>query len=108
MLNSSVTIRLISVTLTKDSNGAGIPSETFREVFAEVTSVSGSEWAEGGRVGVNPELRFIVFEPDYNREECIEYNGQRYRIYRTYTDGDWIELYTEKRNGAPIGSDPNE
>lgn len=99
MTNSAI-IKLISTTLTKDSNGVGIPSETAREVYAEVTSVTGSEWFEAGRVGINPEYRFIVFAYDYQGEEIIEYDQKRYGVYRTYTDGDWIELYVERKQGG--------
>lgn len=100
MTNSAI-IKLISTTLIKDSNGVGIPNESAREVYADVTSVTGSEWFEGGRAGINPEFRFIVFVHDYQGEESIEFNQRRYGVYRTYTDGDWIELYVEKIQGQP-------
>ena len=99
LLTNSVIIKLISTTLIKDSNGVGIPHEAAREVYADATSVTGNEWFEGGRAGINPEFRFIVFAHDYQGEESLEYNQRRYGVYRTYTDGDWIELYVEKRQG---------
>ena len=87
--------------MTPDAYGVQIPSESSREVYANVQSVSLNEWSEGGRLGLNPELRFTMFGPDYNREEIIEYNGVRYTIYRTYiTRNDMIELYCERRTGS--------
>lgn len=101
ILNNSVVIKLVKTILTKDSNGVEIPTEAAREVFADMDNVSGREWFEGGRVGVNPEYRFTMFEADYQGEEFIEFEHIRYGVYRTYTTGDWIELYVERRNGSP-------
>lgn len=98
MNSNTVEIKLISTTLTKDIYGVGQPSETERTAYAFMNNVSGKEWFEGGRIGVNPDMRFTMFAPEYNNEEIIEYNGARYGVYRTYTDGDWIDLYVEKRN----------
>lgn len=98
-VTNSVIIKLIATTLTKDDNGVGIPSESAREVYADVSSVTGSEWFEGGRAGINPEYRFIVFDGDYEGEEIIEFNQKRYGVYRTYTNGDWVELYVQKVQG---------
>lgn len=75
-----------------------LPTE--KMIYVQVTSVSSSEWFEGGRNGLNPELRFITNRFDYNGEEVIKYNGDLYRIYRTYVaKNDTIELYCERRKG---------
>lgn len=69
-------------------------------VYCNVSSVTGSEWFEGGRNGLNPQYRFTMFAPDYEGEEVLEYNGERYAIYRTYVgQNETIELYTEKKKG---------
>ena len=76
-------------------------SETRQRVFCNVQSVSTSEWFEGGRSGLNPVYRFTMFEPDYNGEEIVEFNGVRYAVYRTYHAKDNnIELYVQKEGGV--------
>lgn len=80
----------------------GIPEsrETSRNVFVAVDSVTSTEWFEGARQGLNPELRFSMFRPDYEGEQIIEYQGNRYTIYRTYNGrNDVIELYTQRKQG---------
>lgn len=69
-------------------------------VYANVTSVSADEWFEGGRNGLNPDLRFRMFKFEYHGEEIIEYKGQRYAVYRTYeARNDILELYVERKQG---------
>lgn len=80
----------------------GVPHaiESESMIYVQVTSVTSSEWFEGGRNGLNPELRFITNRFDYSGEEVIRYNGKYYRIYRTYiARDDTIELYCERRKG---------
>lgn len=92
---------LITRTHTRDSNGIMQPSEYKTEVFCNVQSVSASEWFNGGRSGLNPELRFTMFEGDYMGQDIVEYNGVRYAIYRTYRARDNnIELYVQKEGGV--------
>lgn len=91
---------LVTRTHTRDSNGVMQPYEYKTEVFCNVQSVSASEWFNGGRAGLNPELRFTMFEGDYMGQDIVEYNGVRYAIYRTYRARDNnIELYVQKEGG---------
>lgn len=99
-MNRSKTAKLITETYTKNDYGVLERSLTEKKVYVDVNSVSSSEWFEGGRNGLNPELRFTMFRYDYNNEKLIEYEGSIYTIYRTYIrNGDEIELYCEKRKG---------
>ena len=100
MMDRSDTAYLIGKDFVPDAHRVqrAIPSE--RLVFVSVQSVTLSEWSEGGRHGLNPELRFTMFRYDYQGEEDIRYGNQIYRIYRTYiAKNDVIELYAEKRKG---------
>ena len=100
-MNKHTPIYLVEQTFTEDD--AGIVNETTSEhmVFADVTSVSLSEWTEGARNGLNPELRFTMFYPDYSGEQILKYNGDYFSIYRTYIGrNDKIDLYCERRSGT--------
>lgn len=91
---------LIAEQFFPDEKGVLRSLKTESMIYVQVTSVSSSEWFEGGRNGLNPELRFITNRFDYHGEEIIRYNGNYYRIYRTYiSKSDSIELYCEKRKG---------
>lgn len=99
-MDRSEVVTLIAQTYEQNEYGVLESHETQRNIFVQVTSVTGTEWFEGGRNGLNPELRFIAFAPDYQDEKILEYNGNRYTIYRTYISrNDTIELYTERRKG---------
>lgn len=94
-------ITLISRTYTKDEYGVQKPTEVSRQVYCDVTSVRAAEHFEGRAAGLNPELRFVLFAYDYQGEEIVEHNGERYSVYRTYrTKNDTVELYTERKGGT--------
>lgn len=99
-MNRDKVVYLVSETYEKNEYGVYVSSAEKRKVFANVTSVSADEWFNGGRNGLNPELRMEVFAPEYHDEEIVEYNGQNYAIYRTYlTRYNTMELYVQKKKG---------
>lgn len=86
---------------TQDANGVWHKTQTERQVFCQVNSVTRSEFFEAGRAGLNPEYEFTLFFADYEGEELIEYKGKRYAVYRTYIGrNDIIELYTVRKGGT--------
>lgn len=83
----------------------GVPrreAPTRTQVFCTVESVTRNEFFAGGRSGLNPEYKFIIFAGDYSGEDEIEYNGKGYAIYRTYHQPgtDYLELYVERKGGT--------
>lgn len=91
---------LISETWTTDALGVSQKNETTRDVYVAVDSVTSDEWFNGSRQGLNPEFRFRMFRFDYEDEKIIEYQGDRYTIYRTYIGrNDVIELYAQRKQG---------
>ena len=93
-------ITLISVTQTQDEYGVWRMTETSKEVFCYTRSVTRSEFFQAGRNGLNPAFVFTIFGDDYSGEETVEYRGSRYGVYRTYRDGDDLELYAERKGGT--------
>lgn len=93
-------IYLISEEFAPNSMGVFEPTETRRKVYAQHQSVTADEWFDGGRNGLNPDMRFLMFRPEYRGEQIVEFRGQRYAVYRTYeTRNDIIELYVERKQG---------
>ena len=94
-------ITLIGAKQTQDSNGVWKSTQTERDVYCQVDSVTRSEFYEAGRNGLNPEYRFTMFLYDYDGEDTLRYNGRTYGIYRTYMGrNDSIELYAERKGGT--------
>lgn len=94
-------IELVSRTYAKNEYGVPEATETKREVYASVASITRVEFFEAGRNGLNPSLVFRVFAGDYSGETIVEHDGKRYGIYRTYrTDDDYMELYAERKGGT--------
>ena len=91
---------LISQTISVDDYGNEVETETQRQVYCEVNSITQTEFYAAANTELNPEYRFDVFFGDYNGEDVIEYQGNRYAIYRTYRTGDTLELYCERKIGA--------
>lgn len=100
-MDRSTPIFLISEAKTQNEIGEWISAETKRQVYANLQSVTASEWFNASQIGLAPEYRFTMFGPDYNGESVVEYNGDRFAIYRVYGAGtDRIELYTQREAGA--------
>lgn len=99
-MDRSTVIYLVKETYVQDRFGVERVNRTRRKIFANVTSVSSSEWFEGGRHGLNPEYRMIIFGPEYHGEKIIEYKNQNFSVYRTYqAKDDMLELYVERKQG---------
>lgn len=106
-MDRSDVIDLIAVTQTQDEFGVWRTTEKARQIYCQVDSVTASEFFEGGRNGLNPEFRFRVFNADYEGEPIIEYNKQRYSVYRTYLRrDDTLELYVERKGGTNGTNNP--
>ena len=93
-------IKLIGKTYTEDAIGQLEPAEVETEVFADVLSVSASEFANAGALGFKPLYQFQVWIREYSGEDVLEYEGVRYSIYRTYNNPNGrVELYAQKDVG---------
>lgn len=100
-MDRSDIITLITETVTADSSGVERTATASRTVFAQVDSITRSEFFEAGRSGLNPAFKFIVFAGDYAGETIAEYKGKRYAVYRTYlARDDRMELYAQREGGT--------
>lgn len=86
-------LTLITVTQHTDEYGDLAATETARGVFAKLGSIGQKEFYQAHAAGLQPELKFVLADYlDYNGETLVEYNGQRYRVLRTYRAGQELEL----------------
>lgn len=85
-----------------DARGIRKKAEPTRsKVWCSVRSVSSQEFFEGGRNGLQPQLQMRVMSADYAGQTIVEYDGNRYAVYRTYVNMDeTTELYLETKGGT--------
>ena len=93
-MDRSNVLKLIRETFTPDAMGVQRPTETTRTVFCDVSSVSLTEWTEGGRIGLNPEYRFTMFRYDYEGETVAEFDGVKLNVV---SDGDFVSNHRHVR-----------
>lgn len=108
MKNSVFPIDLITITTEKDSlNQVVEKTRTTASLYAELSSVSQTEFFSGGRLGLQPSLKATIYDFEYNEEPIVKvrYSDTKtklYSVYRTYSVGgsDKLELYLEERGGT--------
>lgn len=92
------TIKLITQTETTDERGDTVTTETIREIFAQVKSISQTEFYQAQTTGLKPEIKFVIADRyDYQGEKYLKYtpfNGSEeyYTILRTYGPEDDLTL----------------
>lgn len=86
-------ILLVHEIRTTDEYGDQAVTYTSREVFCRIKSIGQKEFYQAQAVGMQPEIKFVLADClDYENEPIVEYEGDRYRILRTYRTGQELEL----------------
>lgn len=71
-----------------------------RDVFCGFRSIGMREFYAASTTDFHPEAKLVLADYlDYDGETLVDYNGQRYRIIRTYRTGQELELTLER---APL------
>ncbi len=100
MVDRIADINLISRTFVTDEIGQQIATEVSRSVVAELKSINRSEWMAARQNNYNPVTIASICEFDYNGEEIVEIDSERYVVYRTHPGkDDYIELSLRKKVG---------
>lgn len=86
-------------------NDAGVS----RELLCGLRSISRSEFYQAAATDYRPELVFVLADYlDYNGETLVQYEGQYYRVIKTYRNGQELELTVSKASAEEVelyGSD---
>lgn len=100
-MDRSDVVELLGTMKERDEYGVIHEIPASRSVYCSVDSVTRAEFFDGGRNGLNPEIRVTMFGPDYQGETMLRWNGRTYAVYRTYiAKTDIIELYCERKGGT--------
>lgn len=77
-------IYLISRETEEDDIGNIISSSiTSKKIYAKKQSVRTSEFYNAVQAGLSPQIEFVIKRLNYNCEEELEWNSERYSIIRT-------------------------
>ena len=85
-------IELIAITVTENSMGDMIETETKTEVFANRKSIRQSEFYQAAATGLRPEIMFEVWSEEYSNQPKLKYGNKLYTIIRVYDKGERTEL----------------
>lgn len=78
--------------------------EKSRTVFCRLASIGMKEFYEASARDFYPELKFILADYlDYEGEQLVEHNGQRYRVLRTYRTGQELEIVVTRASAEEGG-----
>lgn len=81
-----------------------INGDTQRTVFCRMASIGQREYYEAQAVDVYPECKFILADYlEYDNERLCEYDGQRYRVLRTYRTGQELEIVVTRASAEEGG-----
>ena len=74
-----------------------------REVFCALRSVGHTEFYEAYATDYRPELKFVLADYfEYDNETLVEYNGELYRVIRTYRTGHELELTVGRASAEEV------
>ncbi len=80
--------------------------DVLREVFCGVRSIGMKEFYAANGTDYHPELKLVLADYlDYNNETLADFNGERYRILRTYRVGQELELTLERASAEESEED---
>jgi len=91
MYNEVITLQKRSYSV--DEYGDTVETLSTRDVFAEIRSIGMREKYEALQAGLDPEYTFVLADYfEYENEDECTYEGQLYRVIRTFRNGQTMEL----------------
>ena len=93
----SEVLELIDIVSDVDENGFELSIEVKTEVFADKKSIRSSEFYEAQKLGYKLSAMFVIKPYEYNNQEYIYYENQKYKIERIYEkDTENLEIICSK------------
>lgn len=87
------TINLISIESVEDADGYTTQTETLTEVRCDSSKgVTRSEFYEAYKAGISLSMAFEMWAADYAGETLLEHDGTRYKVERSFMQGDLVQL----------------
>lgn len=93
----SEVLELVDLITSTDENGFEVNTEIKTEVFADKKSIRSSEFYESQKLGYKLSSMFVIKPYEYNNQEYIYYENQKYKVERTYEkDTENLEIVCSK------------
>ena len=86
--SDSITLRKETVTLDEYGDSVCVYTDTI--VFADVKSVTRSEFYSATMAGIKIDIVFAVHAEDYSNQTVVTYGTVQYNVVRTYKKGEGI------------------
>lgn len=87
---------LIKQTIIEDELCNQIPQEIETNIYCLLKSIGRNEFYAASKNGLRPELIFVIHNYEYSGEKEIIFEGNRYKVIRTYLlDFEELELTCE-------------
>ena len=94
------TLELGKLEIITNENGVEEERLTTREIFGNEKSVSTNEYYKSSQNGNEIKVIFEVKQIDYGKEQYVIYEGETYKVVRTYkTNWEDIELHCAFKEG---------
>ena len=88
------------------ADGYTVAEETRRDVFCRLASIGQTEFYQAQATDLRPELKFILTDHlDYAGEYLCIFNGEWYRVIRTYRAGQELEIVVQKATPEEVEPD---
>jgi len=88
---------LIKQSYQEDEWGNQVPVETRKPVLCNIKSIGRNEFYNAAMTGLKPSIIFVIHGYEYEGEQEVEFEGEIYKVIRTYATGfEEIELTCEK------------
>jgi len=88
---------LIDYEIDYDEIGQEIKVPQERNIMCSIKSIGRNEFYAAAQAGLRPEITFIIHNYEYNGEKEVKFEGQKYKVIRTYSvDFEEMELICEK------------
>lgn len=98
-------VNLVAINTTKNAFGEDIDTEELTPVLVSLQDVGRNEFFRAAELALAPQFVARTAAINYSGQRILEHSGQRFAVYRTYLDGDYVELYCEKKAGLKDGND---
>lgn len=92
-------VDLLTIKNDVDDIGDVVETVTRNTIFCNEKSISQTEFYQAQAVGLKPQVKLVVKRVDYQNEQLAEYQGERFRVLRTFkSNSEDIELVLEGDN----------
>lgn len=90
-------LTLIGTVIEKDEIEQDIEVPTYTTILCTLKSIGRNEFYSAAQAGLRPSITFVIHKYEYEGQKRIRFEGQEYKVLRTYSeDFEELELICER------------